>query len=355
MQPGLSKLRLKTSKHSPIPHGGGGGPPAPGWRTSGGPDRILFVFGQGLSAWQGCDLLFLFSHAGFSTYAAIHESGLSWVPADVLRRLSGHPVFSPAETPNWVNRPDEFKLAIGIGLPFAPLKELAEKSTLNPALELILKKSCESVFFLDTDIPISDSAISILRKNSMGIRIVPREIGKMRLVFEKGFSQILAAFRRKNLLRNFSAQIQRTDTVSDPSHECEIPEWQNDLERQIFSAGFSSRKSGSPPDLLIETWDGPNPVKRYRKKKIEFSFDPKFAPPLPDARLKLRFVDSRAAEFPLDKHVSEDSWFLTRDPNGDLLLTDPNGTRKIPNLSDRPAFEKLVDILAMNFSSHRPG
>lgn len=163
--------------------------------------------------------------------------------------------------------------------------------------------------------------------------------------FEQVFSEIVTVLHQQATLGEFSARVIRSVPSLFDTIACGEPTWHADLSRRIRLAGFATPpEDPARSDVLIETFEGPFPVPPKKGKKIVLTFDPN-RENLPEAKVRLRFVHPEISPKALKQFTNAGVITVLRAPDGDLKLVTDSGSRLIPNLGERPANQKLLEIV----------
>ena len=137
------------------------------------------------------------------------------------------------------------------------------------------------------------------------------------------------------------------------------PAWSDELRRRLKLAGlretdFQSTTDGQvgPPDLLIDTYEGPFPTgDAVPPLQIGFAPPSTDAESFPDTRLRVRFLRPEAPEETIRETVAQGTIVVVRGDGGDLTWHDTHGRRLLPELTERPALARLVELLADRLSA----
>lgn len=325
------------------------------------PRRVLLVYGRGPVAAAGQFLPAFFVQAGFEVRCALTADAIGWVGPETLRFLSRSSVLLPsAALPGWASQNVPFGVSITVGLSPAELVELVCGTPTAPALQLISRfgGSC----FAALESPPSPQIRSLLQSSHAGLFPFPAAIGDMQRAFEGLFGCVVASleaqYRCSHLVVRLHQQVPEplTHLTGEPCG------WQRDLHSLLRRSGMQVHATNTSPgaptpshlDLEIELYGGPWVQRASRRtSNPTIAFDPQFAAPLPAGAWHLRFIDTRVSQEARDALVSERVWLASPLATGDVLLQNHHGSRLIPDLPERPALARLVELLTERLSGSR--
>ena len=318
--------------------------------------RVLLVFGRGQPATVGQFLPAFFVNAGFEVRCALAADSGGWVATEALRSLSRSSVLADsAQPPGWATQPAPFDVTVCIGLSSAELIDIAHGSPAHPTLQLARRYGGTRFAALASE-PEPETA-QFLARHFAGLFPFPASIGEMQRASEALFARILSYLEAVNRFSHLRVTLQRQVPTALAHLAPEPPLWQMDFEQSLCQHGLQATFAtpladgatvpAALPDLAIELYGGPWPQSTGRKTSgLTFSFDPALAPAMPEARFQLRFMETQVPEKARDSLISPCSWLVCRLPGGDLLFQDRHGSRVLPDLLERPALQRLAELLA---------
>lgn len=318
--------------------------------------RLLIFCGRGFAATAVLELLPLLTQAGFEPRLAFLEETPGWVPVEAAKRLSGaSPFLGPVSgipDPAWVAHPEPFVATIALGLPRALLHQFATGSSSHPALELMTRRGGPVFVWMGEEEIAGEPLPDLSLRGVLELRVLPKHPGQMRSAVERAFAEFTAARHRRFTLGKRTFSLRREVPEALRSLAGSSPAWCDELHRRLRLIGMQEPSSPTAPDLLIDLYEGPFPVQTsHGALQISFAPEPVTNGSDQVARLRLRFLHPEAPPEAVQAIVASGVITIIRSESGDLTWHDAHGKRLLPDLLERPALGRFVDLLADRLSA----